>query len=106
MTDLAISLTLDGSPDLPSAALQALYRITGRSTVELRHAIRDRTPLVTARLFGAEHITTAPRLEKTIAFLDEHGLAFALTETVDGLASPIDRATLRAILERGDGSGG
>ena len=106
MTDLVISLTLDGSPDLPSAALQALYRITGRSTVELRHAIRDRTPLVTARLFGAEHITTAPRLEKTIAFLDEHGLAFALTETVDGLASPSDRAPLRAIHEPGDGSGG
>ena len=105
MTDLAISLTLDGAPDLPSAVLQALYRITGRSTVELRHAIRDRAPLYTAALFGAEHITAAPRLEKTIAFLDEHALAFSLTETADGVEAPIDRATLRAILEPGDGSG-
>jgi len=106
MSDLSISLTLDGAPDLPSAPLQALYRITGRSTPELRRAVLAGDPLFTAELFGREHITAAPRLEKTIAFLTEHGLAFSLTETADGVTSPIDLATLREILEPGAGLAG
>jgi hypothetical protein len=99
MSDTAISVTLDGTPDLPSAPLQALYRITGRSTVELRGAIRGGKPVYTASLFGAEHITVAPRLEKTIAYLTDVGLPFVLTETVDGEDAPIDLATLSEILE-------
>lgn len=104
MTDLAISLTLDGRPDLPSAILQALYRITDRSTVEMRHAIRAGEPLYTARLFGTAHIVTAPRLEKAIAFLTDHGLPFSLTESIEGAETPIDLATLREILEPGSGA--
>lgn len=103
MSDLSISLTLDGAPDLPSAPLQALYRITGRSTPELRRSILAGEPLFTAALFGREHITAAPRLEKTIAFLTEHDLGFSLTETSDGVHTPIDLATLREILEPGAG---
>ncbi len=99
MSDTAISVTLDGTPDLPSAPLQALYRITGRSTVELREAIRGAKPVYTASLFGAAHITVVPRLEKTIVYLTESGLPFALTETVDGVDAPLDLATLREILE-------
>ncbi|MEO2134227.1 hypothetical protein [Microbacterium sp.] len=71
MPDDVISLTLDGTPDLPSAILQTLYRLTGR-------------------------------LEKTIAYLDELGLPFALHAQFDGERDDIDRATLRSILE-GDG---
>jgi hypothetical protein len=99
MSDTAISITLVGTPDLPSGPLQALYRITGRSTVELREAIRGGRPVYTASLFGPAHITVAPRLEKTIAYLTEAGLAFTLTEAVDGEDAPIDLATLREILE-------
>lgn len=99
MSDTAISVTLDGSPDLPSAPLQALYRITGRSTVELREAIRRGRPVYTASLFGPAHITVVPRLEKTIAYLTEAGLPFALTESADGEDAPIDLATLHEILE-------
>jgi len=99
MSDTAISVTLVGSPDLPSAPLHALYRITGRSTVELRESIRGGMPVYTASLFGPAHITVAPRLEKTIAYLTETGLAFTLSESVDGDDAPIDLATLREILE-------
>lgn len=99
MSDTTISVSLVGAPDLPSAPLQALYRITGRSTVELRESIRGGLPVYTASLFGSAHITVAPRLEKTIAYLSEAGLAFTLTEAVDGEDAPIDLATLREILE-------
>ena len=106
MSDLSISLTLDGAPDLPSAPLQALYRITDRSTPELRRAILAGEPLYTAALLGREHITAVPRLEKTIAFLTEHGLAFTLTEHDDDGDTAIDLATLREILEPGAGLAG
>lgn len=99
MPDATISLTVDGAPDLPSAILQALYRITGRSTVELRRSIQRGEPLVTAALFGREHIDVVPRLEKTIAYLDDLGLPFVLHEQIDGERDRIDRATLRSILE-------
>ncbi|AUG28603.1 hypothetical protein JVX92_11525 [Microbacterium hominis] len=103
MTDTAISLTLDGTPDLPSAILQALYRITGRSTVELRRSIQGRQPLFTAALFGNAHIDVVPRLEKTIDYLTDLGLPFTLHEHVDGDRDEIDLATLHAILGGADG---
>jgi hypothetical protein len=103
MTDDAISLTLDGEPDLPSAILQAIYRITGRSTVELRRSIQNHEPLFTAALFGNDHIDVVPRLEKTIAYLTELGMPFTLHEHVDGTRGEIDLATLRNILEGTDG---
>ena len=35
----ALSVSIDGTPDLPGKVVAALYRTTGRSTVELRRAI-------------------------------------------------------------------
>ena len=99
MTGHAISLTLDGTPDLPSAVLQSLYRITGRSTVELRRAILAGDALYAASLFGPEHIDVVPRLEKTIAFLTDTGLGFTLSESFESTDAPISLATLREILE-------
>lgn len=99
MTAHTVSLTLDGTPDLVSAMLQSLYRITGRSTVELRRAILAGQPLYTASLFGPEHISVVPRLEATIAFLTDIGLGFTLSESFNGADAPIDRDTLREILE-------
>ncbi len=99
MSDLALSLTLDGTPDLPSAPLQALYRITGRSTVELREAILSGRPVYTVGLFGGDHIHVVPRFEKTLAFLIEHGLAFTVTESHDGEDATISLDTMREILE-------
>jgi len=104
MSDDAISLTLDGTPDLPSTILQALYRITGRSTVELRRSIQNGEPLFTAALFGNDHIDVVPRLEKTIGYLTEIGLPFVLDEHIDGARDRIDLATLHAILEGTDDS--
>lgn len=102
MPDYALSVTLDGTPDLVSATLQALYRLTGRSTVELREAIAAGRPVYAASLFDAAHLTAVPRLEKTIAFLEAEGLEFRLTETVDGVDAPIDLPTLRELLEASD----
>jgi len=96
--DDALSLTLVERPDLPSAVLQALYRITGRSSVELRRAIAAGEPVYTAGLFGHDHIEVVPRLEKTASFLTEHGLAFTISEWVDGAAEAITPETMRAIL--------
>ena len=47
MTDspVSISLTLDGVTELSPQTLQALYRITGRSTVEMRLAAASAEPL-------------------------------------------------------------
>jgi len=102
MSDDALSLTLDGTPDLPSAILQALYRITGRSTVELRRSIQNGEPVFTAELFGNDHIEVVPRLEKTIDYLTEIGLPYVLDEHLDGKRDRIDLTTLRAILEGTD----
>ncbi|MGB4778157.1 hypothetical protein [Microbacterium sp.] len=99
MPDYAISITLDGAPDLPSAVLQALYRITGRSTVELRDSIRRREPVYTAALFGNDHIDVVPRLEKVAAYLGELGLPFTLHEVVDGERGEITAEVMRSILE-------
>lgn len=103
MPDNALSVTLDGAPDLPSAVLQALYRITGRSSVELRRSILRREPLFTAALFGNEHIHVVPRWEKTISYLEEIGIPFTLSELVDGEWAEVSRETVRNILEGADG---
>lgn len=91
-------MTLSGSPDLPAEALKALYRVTGRSTVELREAIRAGEPVYAAGLFGADHIDVAPRLERTVALLEQWGLAFTVHETADGEREEIPLATMREIL--------
>ncbi|APZ33478.1 hypothetical protein [Microbacterium aurum] len=103
MHDNALSVTLNDAPDLPSVVLQALYRITGRSSGELRRSILAHEPVYTAALFGNDHIDVVPRLEKTIAYLDELGLPLTLHEWVDGERDEVSRETLRGILE---GSGG
>lgn len=103
MPDNALSVTLNDTPDLPSAVLQALYRITGRSSGELRRSILAGEPVYTAALFGNDHIDVVPRLEKTIAYLDELGLPLTLHEWVDGERDEVSRETLRGILEGSEG---
>ena len=103
MPDNALSVTLNDTPDLPSAVLQALYRITGRSSGELRRSILAGEPVYTAALFGNDHIDVVPRLEKTIAYLDELVLSFILHAHLDGERDEASRETLRGILE---GTGG
>ena len=104
MPDNALSVTLDGSPDLPSAVLQALYRITGRSTVELRRSIRAGDPFYSAALFGDDHLETVPRLEKTITHLTATGLPFSLHARIDGEREEISMDAMRSILEGSDGT--
>lgn len=96
MADLVISIIVTDSPDLPGAELQTLYRLTGRSTPDLRDAIRDGSPLYTAALFGAAHLTDAPRLEKTIEYLLAAGIPFRLEEA--GADAEVPLATLDEIL--------
>lgn len=103
MHDNALSIVLDGTPDLPSAILQALYRITGRSTVELRRDILAGEAVYTAPLFGTDHIDVVPRLEKTIAYLTDVGAPFRIVEWVDGVSDEISADTMRDILEGTDG---
>lgn len=103
MPDNALSVTLNDTPDLPSAVLQALYRITGRSSGELRRSILAGEPVYTAALFGNDHIDVVPRLEKTIAYLDELGLSFILHAHLDGERDEVSRETLRSILEGAEG---
>ena len=99
----ALSLTIAGTPDFPSEVLKALYRITGRSTVELRNSIRAGEPVYTAALFGNDHIDVVPRLEKTAAYLDEIGVAFVVHEWADGEREEISPEVMREIIESGDG---
>lgn len=103
MHDNALSVTLNDTPDLPSAVLQALYRITGRSSGELRRSILAGEPVYTAALFSNDHIDVVPRLEKTIAYLDELGLPFTLHAHLDGERDEVSRETLRSILEGAEG---
>ncbi|MBW8763761.1 MAG: hypothetical protein JF592_14455 [Microbacterium sp.] len=99
----ALSLTIAGNPDLPGEVLKALYRITGRSTIELRNSIRAGEPVYTAALFGNDHIDVVPRLEKTAAYLDEIGAAFVVHEWADGGREQITRDVMREIIESADG---
>lgn len=97
LSSTALSVSLEGPVTLPTEALKALYRITGRSSVELRLALAAGEPVYRANLFGRDHIEL-PRLEKTLAFFTEHGLPVVLHEWVDGEAEPIDTETLHAII--------
>ena len=99
----ALSLTIAGAPDFGSEVLNSLYRITGRSTVELRRAIRDGEPVYTAALFGNDHIQVVPRLEKTADYLDGLGIPFTVHEWVDGERDEISIAVMRQIIESADG---
>ena len=100
MTDspVSMSLTLDGVTVLSPAALQSLYRINGRSTVEMRLAVASGEPLYTAELFGADHLQVVPRLEKTAAYLLEHGVPFRVHESADGEREEISLEVMRSIL--------
>jgi hypothetical protein len=95
----ALSLTLVGTPDFGSEVLKALYRITGRSTVELREAILAGEPVYTAELFGSDHLRVVPRLEKTVAYLEELGVPFVVHEWADGGREEISLDLMRQIIE-------
>ena len=95
----ALSVSIVGTPDLPGEALTALYRTTGRSTVELRRAIAVAEPVFVAELFGPDHIDVVPRLEKTITLLEQLGLAIAIHELTDGQPEAISLQTMREIID-------
>lgn len=99
----ALSLTIAGTPDFGSVVLQSLYRITRRSTPELRRAIRSGEPVYTATLFGNDHIEVVPRLEKTASYLDDLGVPYVVHEWVDGEREEISIEVMREIIESGDG---
>lgn len=100
--DVCVLLTLAPQTSLTADLLQALYRITGRSTVELRRAAERGDALYTAELFGSAHVDQAPRLEKTIDLLGMHAIPFRLVERVGQDAEEISLDTLRAILGEND----
>lgn len=102
-TPLSLSITIAGSPDLLGEVYAALYRITGRSTVEMRHAVRDGQPIYRAALFGNDHLEVVPRLEKAAAHLDALGIPFVVHEWDDGGHEQISRETMREILEADGG---
>ncbi|RKT33194.1 hypothetical protein DEU34_1784 [Microbacterium sp. AG1240] len=95
----ALSVSIVGTPDLPGEALKALYRTTGRSTVELRRSIAAEEPVFVAELFGPDHIDVVPRLEKTIALLEQFGLAIEIHELTDGHPEAISLTTMREIID-------
>ena len=99
----ALSLTIVDTPDFGSEVLKSLYRITGRSTVELRRAIRAGEPVYTAALFGNDHIEVVPRLEKTAEYLDALGIPFTVHEWIDGERDEIPVEVMRQIIETEDG---
>lgn len=99
----AISLTIDGTPDFGREVLVPLYRLTGRSTVELRRAILAGEPVYVAALFGNDHLDVVPRLEKTADYLDGLGVAYTIHEWVDDEREVISVEVMREILEAADG---
>lgn len=103
MPENALSLTISGMPDFGSEVLHSLYRLTGRSTLELRRAIRAGEPVYTAALFGNDHIAVVPRLEKTADYLDGLGIAFTVHEWVDGERDAITLELMREIIRAADG---
>lgn len=98
----AISLTITGTPDFGSEVLKSLYRLTGRSTPELRRAIADGEPVYTAALFGNDHIQVVPRLEKTADYLDGLGVPFTVHEWTDGQRAEISVEVMREIIRAAD----
>ena len=99
----ALSLTIVGSPDFGSEILKSLYRITGRSTVDLRQAIQAADPVYAAALYGNDHIHVVPRLEKTAVFLDGLGVSYVIHELIDGESQEISLETMREILAGAEG---
>jgi len=97
----ALSVTIDGTPDLPGEVLKSLYRITRRSTTELRRSIVAGDPVYTADLFGSDHVEVAPRLEKAVDYLQGLGIPVILHETTDGQRDEIALETMREILGAG-----
>lgn len=95
----ALSVSIEGTPDLPGEVVKALYRTTGRSTVELRRAIAVEEPVFVADLFGPDHIDVVPRLEKTIALLDQLGVPVTIHELTDGRSDRISLQTMREIID-------
>ncbi|WP_308798159.1 hypothetical protein [Agromyces silvae] len=100
----ALSLTITGTPDFGSEVLKSLYRLTGRSTVELRRAIRGGEPVYTAALFGNDHLDVAPRLEKTVDYLVGLDIPFTIHEWIDGERDQISMETMREIIEADGGT--
>lgn len=100
----ALSVTIDGTPDLPGEVLKALYRVTGRSTVELRGSILAGRPVYAATLFGDDHLQVVPRLEKTITLLTRLELPFTVHELTDAAAEPISLQTMREIIDLDPGT--
>lgn len=100
----ALSITVPGAPFLPKDVLMALYRITGRSTVELRRAVADGQPVYRAALFGNDHVDVVPRLEKALAYLDTRGVPIVVHEWIDGEHEEISREVMHAIIEGSDGA--
>lgn len=99
----ALSLTLVDAPDFGSDVLKPLYRLTGRSSVELRRSIQAGEPVYTAALFGNDHIKVVPRLEKTAEYLDGLGVAYVIHETIDGEREEISVEMMREIISAADG---
>lgn len=99
----SIAIIIEGRPHLAPPLLKELYRITGRSSVELSAAILAGHDVYAARLFGNDHFKVAPRLEKAAEFCARNDLAFRIEETYDGETALIDLATMRSILEAVEG---
>lgn len=97
----ALTLTIDGTPDFGSEVLKSLYRLTGRSTVELRQAIGRGEPVYSASLFGADHIDVVPRLERTVDYLTRSGIPFTIHELHDGERAEISLPTMNGIIGPG-----
>src|SRR6478735_8704157 len=95
----ALSLTIAGTPDFGSEVLKPLHRITGRSTGELRRAIRAGEPVYTAGLFDNDHIQVVPRLEKTADYLAGLDVSFTVHEWADGERNEISVEVMRQIIE-------
>lgn len=99
----ALSLTIVGTPDFGSEVLKSLHRITGRSTGELRRAIRGGEPVYAATLFGNDHIRVVPRLEQTADYLDGLDVPFTVQEWINGERHEISIEVMRQIVESGPG---
>lgn len=99
----SLAIFIDGAPHLAPTLLKELYAITGRSSVALRAAILAGEVVYSAELFGNDHVEVAPRLEKTAAFCERHGLTFRVEETYEGETEQIDVEVMRNILEAAEG---
>ncbi len=105
-TENALSLTVVDPSAITVDVLKRLYRITGRSSVELRDAILAGAPVYSAPLFGNDHIHVVPRLERTAALLDELGVRYTVHEWTDGVVEEISAELMRQIIQSADGQFG